>query len=86
MIREIKTLIPFEQLEPRILLSGDSLHNIAPNPHRDTIFDNTSVPDQFVELRDANGQVEEQIDQKLLRPSTLNSNVCQPIFTLLIVG
>jgi len=84
MTREIKPLIHFEQLEPRILLSGDSLLNIAPNPHQDTIFDNTLMVDQFVELLGAKGQVDEQINKELLQPSTPNSNVCQPIFTLFI--
>jgi hypothetical protein len=43
MTREIKPVIHLEQLEPRILLSGDSLLNIAPNPQQDTILDNTSL-------------------------------------------
>ena len=43
MTREIKPLIHFEQLEPRILLSGDNLLNIAPDPDQDPILGNPST-------------------------------------------
>jgi hypothetical protein len=42
----VKPFILFEQLEPRILLSVDSLLNIAPDPLQETILDNTSLTDQ----------------------------------------
>ncbi|MHC4586489.1 MAG: LEPR-XLL domain-containing protein, partial [Planctomycetota bacterium] len=83
MTRKVKTLIHLEQLEPRIMLSGDSLLNIAPNPHQDTILDNTSLTDQYAELLDTHEQVEEQISLELTQPDTTNADVCQPILTLL---
>jgi len=47
MTRKVKPLIHLEQLEPRIMLSGDSLLNIGPDPQQDTILDNTSRTDQY---------------------------------------
>lgn len=82
MTRKVKPLIQLEQLEPRIMLSGDSLLNIAPNPHQDTVLDNTSLADQFVEFADTNEEVEEQISQELVPSDKPNTDVCQPIFTL----
>jgi len=84
MTREVKPLIQLEQLEPRIMLSGDGLLNIAPNPQQDTILDNTSLTDQYAELLDTHEQVEEQISLELTQPETTNTDVCQPIFTLYI--
>jgi len=84
MTREIKPLIHFEQLEPRILLSGDSLLNIAPYPLQDTILENTSQVVQYTELLDTNEKVEEQISQELAPSDTPNTDVYQPIFTLFV--
>ncbi len=86
MTREVKPIIQLEQLEqlePRIMLSGDGLLNIAPNPHQDTILDNTSLTDQYAELLDTDEQVDEQISLELTQPDTTNTHVCQPLFTLL---
>ncbi|MFB0555683.1 MAG: choice-of-anchor D domain-containing protein [Phycisphaerae bacterium] len=76
--------ILFEQLEPRILLSGDSLLNIAPNPDQDTILDNPLKVVQEAELLDTNKQMEPQINQELASSDTPNSEVCEPIITLYI--
>jgi len=43
--------IVLEKLEPRILLSGDGLLNIAPDP-LDSLLDNTSQVIQYAELLD----------------------------------
>ena len=83
MTRKVKPLIHLEQLEPRILLSGDSLLNIAPDPHEDTILDNTPQVVEYAELLDTHEPVEEQISLELTQPDTTNTDVCQPIFTLL---
>lgn len=79
----VKPLILLEQLEPRILLSGDSLFNITPDPHQDTIIDNTPQVVQCTELLDTNEQVEEQINQELVPSDTSCTDDYQPIFTLL---
>ncbi len=79
----VKPVIHLEQLEPRILLSGDSLLNIAPNPQQDTIDDNTSLTDQYAELLDTQEPVEEQISLELTQSDSPDTNICQPIFTLL---
>jgi len=84
MTREVKPLIQLEQLEPRIMLSGDGLLNIAPNPHQDTSLDKTSLTDQYAELLDTHEQVEEQISLELTQPDTPDTDVCQPIFTLYV--
>lgn len=84
MTREIKPLIYFEQLEPRILLSGDSLLNIASDPDQDTILSNPSTFVQEAELLHINEQVEEQINQELAQPDKPNTNPCRPIITLFV--
>ncbi len=60
MTRKVKPLIYLEQLEPRILLSGDGLLNIAPNLCQDTVLNNPSKIVQEAELLETNGHVEEQ--------------------------
>jgi len=82
MTRKIKPVIHLEQLEPRILLSGDSLQNIAPEPHEDTIL-NTPQVIQYAELLDTHGQIEEQISLELVSYDTPDADAYQPIFTLL---
>ena len=77
MTRKVKPLIQLEQLEPRILLSGDGLLNIAPNPDPNTILDNPSKVVQEAELLNINEQVEEQVIS-----DTSNNDNCQPILTL----
>ena len=62
MTRDIKPLVHFEQLEPRIMLSGDSLLNIAPETHEDTILGKPPLVVQYVELLDTHEQVERQIN------------------------
>jgi len=84
MTRKVEHLIQFEQLEPRILLSGDSLLNIAPEPHEDTILDKPPLVVQYVELLDTHEQVEGQINLELVPSDTPNTDVCQPIITLLV--
>ncbi len=80
----VKPLILFEQLEPRILLSVDSLLNIAPDPLQDTILDNTHQVAQYAELLDTQEQVEEQINLEPAPSDTSNSDVYPPIFTLFV--
>ncbi|MGB2815134.1 MAG: LEPR-XLL domain-containing protein, partial [Dehalococcoidales bacterium] len=84
MTRKVQPLIQLEQLESRILLSGDSLLNIAPELHEDTIFDNTPQVVQYAELLDTQEQVGEQINLELVPSDTPNTDVCQPIITLLV--
>ena len=50
----------FEILEPRILLSGDSLLNIAPDPLQDTI-DTTPQVVQYAELLEINDKIKDKI-------------------------
>jgi hypothetical protein len=50
----VKPLVLFEQLEPRILLSGDSLLNLAPDP-LDSLIDTTPQVVQYAELLETNG-------------------------------
>ncbi|MFC1794485.1 LEPR-XLL domain-containing protein, partial [Planctomycetota bacterium] len=73
--------IVLEKLEPRILLSGDGLLNIAPDP-LDSLLDNTSQVIQYAELLDTDTQAEEQVSQELSSSDTLNSDVYKPILTL----
>jgi len=80
--REIKPLIHFEQLEPRILLSGDHLLYIAPDPDQDHILSNPSTFIQEAELLHI--QVEEQINQELAPPDQPNIDPCRPIITLFV--
>ena len=82
MTRKIKPLIHLEQLEPRILLSGDSLLNVTPNPGQDSILENTQQAVQFAELPDTHEQVEEQISKELAPSDWPNTDGYQPIFTL----
>jgi hypothetical protein len=77
--RKDKYLVHFEHLEPRILLSGDSLLNIAPDSHQDTFLDDTPQVVQYAELLDTNERVEEQVIS-----DTSNNDNCRPILTLLV--
>jgi hypothetical protein len=52
--------VEFEALEPRILLSGYSLLNLAPDP-LDSLIDTTPQVVQYAELLETNGQVEDEI-------------------------
>jgi hypothetical protein len=79
----VKPLIHLEQLEPRILLSGDSLLNIAPDSQQNTVLDNTPQVVQYAELLDIREHVEEQISLELISPDTPNTGTYEPIFTLL---
>ncbi|MHC4489907.1 MAG: LEPR-XLL domain-containing protein, partial [Planctomycetota bacterium] len=55
MTRKVKHLSHFEQLEPRILLSGDGLLNIAaPEPLRDPLLDGMQQVVQYAELLETN--------------------------------
>jgi hypothetical protein len=77
MTRKVKHLSHFEQLEPRILLSGDGLLNIAaPEPLRDPLLDGMQQVVQYAELLETNEQVEEQIPS-----DTLDTDIYPPIFT-----
>ncbi len=82
MTREVKPIIYFEQLEPRILLSGDGLLNITPNPHQDTILDNTSEVIQYAKLQDTNEQIEPQINLELVQSDTPNTDTYPTDFYL----
>ncbi len=85
MTRKIKPLIHLEQLEPRILLSGDSLLNtIIPDQDQDTLPDGMQQVVQYAELLETQEQVEEQISQELAPSDTPNTDVYQPICTLFI--
>ncbi len=72
--------ITFEILEPRILLSGDSLLIIAPDP-LDSLLDTTPQVVQYAELLETNDQVQEEISQELDPSEALNADIYQPIFT-----
>jgi len=74
--------ISHEILEPRILLSGDGLLSIAPDPLQDAILDTMPQVVQYAELLETNEQVEEEISQELDPSDTLNTDIYQPIFTL----
>ncbi|MHC4533051.1 MAG: FG-GAP-like repeat-containing protein [Planctomycetota bacterium] len=80
MTRKVKPLIHLEQLEPRILLSGDSLLHIAPDPHQDTILDDISLTEQYAELLDTH----EQISLEPAPSEASKTDVCQPLFTLYV--
>ena len=84
MTRNVKPLIHLEQLEPRILLSGDGLLNITPNLYQDTVLDNPSKVVQEAELLDTNEQVEEQISLELVSYDTPHTDTYQPILTLFV--
>jgi len=80
----VKPLILLEQLEPRILLSGDSLLNIAPDLHEDTILDNTPQVVQYTQFLDTHEQGEEYINSELPSSDIQNTDIYQPIITLLV--
>ena len=82
MTRKVKPLIHLEQLEPRILLSDDSLLNITPNPDQNAILDKLSKVVQEVELLHINEQVEEQNSLEPAPSDSPNIDIHQPIFTL----
>jgi len=70
----------FEVLEPRIMLSGDSLLNIAaPEPLSDPLLDGTEQTVQYAELLETNEQVEQQPLSE-----TLENDLYQPICTLYV--
>ncbi len=71
----------FKTLEQRILLSGDSLLNIAPDPLQDALFDTMPQVVQYAELLETNEQVEEEINPELDSPDALNADIYQSIFT-----
>ena len=81
---ELGKPIILEVLEPRILLSANSLLIIAPDPLQDTILDNTHQVAQYAELLDTNEQIEEQISQEPTPSDTPNTDVCRPIFSLFV--
>ncbi len=63
-----------EALEPRLLLSGDGILAITPDP-LDTLVD--TVPQIVVGLLETNDQAEEQV------PSVApNANIYEPLFSL----
>jgi Ca2+-binding RTX toxin-like protein len=74
----------FEALEPRILLSGDSLLNIAPDPLQDALLDTTPQIVQYAELLETSEQVEQEISQELDPSNTLNADIFTPILTLFV--
>lgn len=85
MTRKVKPLIQLEQLEPRILLSADGLLNsIVPEQDQDMSLDGMQDVIQYVELLETQEQVEEQINQELTSSDSTDTNICQPIFTLLV--
>ena len=59
--------VTFEALEPRILLSGDSLLNIALDPLQDALLDTMPQVVQYAELLETNDQVEEEMSQRNIR-------------------
>ena len=80
-----------ERLEPRILLSGDSLRCGQPDPLHDTLLANTHQVVQYAELLDTADQAGQQLPAERLELSqepapsdTLESDVCQPLFSLQI--
>ena len=74
----------FEALEPRILLSGDSLLNIAPDPLQDALLDAMPQIVQEADLLHAGNQIEEEINQELDPSDTINAGIYKPIYTLLV--
>jgi hypothetical protein len=80
----VKHLTLFEQLEPRILLSADSLLNITPNPLQDLFLNNTQQEIQYSELLDTNEQVKEQISLEVAQPVNPDIEAYEPIFTLFV--
>ncbi|MHC4756786.1 MAG: LEPR-XLL domain-containing protein, partial [Planctomycetota bacterium] len=84
MTREIKPLIHFEQLEPRILLSVDSLLNIAPDSGQDPVLGNPSTFVQEAELLHTNEEIEVQINPESAPVDALNTDIYKPICTLVV--
>ena len=80
----VNPLIQLEQLEPRILLSADSLLNINPDPLQDTLLNNTQQEIQYAELLNTNEQVEEQISLEVAQPVNPDIEAYKPVFTLLV--
>ena len=75
-----------EKLEPRILLCGDGLLNIAPP---DPLLDNTQQVVQHVELLETEKQLPtagQEIHQELDSSDQLGTDLCEPIFTLCAEG
>ncbi len=68
-----------EQLEPRILLSGDGLLNIAPEPLDSLVYTMPQVV-QYAELLETNEQAEEAEEQVPCELS--NANIYEPLLTL----
>ncbi len=69
--------IVLEKLEPRILLSGDGLLNIATDPLEDPLLDNKPLVVQNADLLDTNTQADEQVSSKLS-----DADIYEPILTL----
>jgi hypothetical protein len=85
MTRKVKPQkMRLEQLEPRILLSADGLLNITPDPHQDTLLNNTQQEIRYAELLYTNEQAEEQISLEAAQPVNLDIEAYEPIFTLLV--
>jgi len=76
------TPIVLEKLEPRILLSGDSLLYAATSQLYDPLDSNAQQITQYAELLDTDARAEEQVSQELTSSDTLNSDVYKPILTL----
>lgn len=73
-----------EILEPRILLSGDGLVNIVPDPLQDALGHSTPQLVQHAELLETNEQVEQQMDAELDPSDRLDAEVPEPLFTLTV--
>jgi len=72
-----------EKLEPRILLSGDSLlYAVAPDPLQDTLLDSTQQVVQYAELLESNEKVEQETRQELDESDALETDFYQPLLTL----
>ena len=75
-----------EKLEPRILLSGDSLFNIAlPDPLQDALIDSTPQVVRHAELLETTQQLPtagQEIHQELDVSDQPKTDLCEPIFTL----
>jgi len=68
-----------ERLEPRILLSGDSLlYAVAPDP----LLDSPRQVVQYAELLESNEQVVQETRQELDASDTLEPDFYQPLLTL----
>ena len=76
------TPIVLEKLEPRILLSGDSLLYAATSQLYDPLDNNAQQITQYAELLDTDALAGEQVSQELASSDNPNSDVYKPIFTL----